>query len=91
VAEQGITPQALLERPTLMPGLDVYLTAYHELLHDRAIGMAAGTIPWSSMQRWAVVHGIDDIDDLAAFEDFLRELEAADRKFEQENPRTKGS
>lgn len=85
MAAQGITPQALLERPTLQPGLDVYLAAYYELQHDRPIGMSAGTIPWSSIQRWADLHGMLDMDEVADLENHIRMLEAAERKYDEEN------
>lgn len=73
-------PQALLDRPTLMDGLDIYLQAYQDLLHDRPIGMEMGTIPWSSIHRWTNAHRITGIDDIEVFNQHIRRLEDADRK-----------
>lgn len=80
----GATPQALLDRPVLMSGLDCYMVAYQELLHDRQVGMDYGTIPWSSIHRWAVFHGLMLPDDVAILEHHIRRLEEADRVFEKE-------
>lgn len=73
----------------MLDGLDIYMIAYHELLHDRHIGMAVGTIPWSSICRWADYHGITDIDDMAIFESHIRILEAVDREIEEEKEKNR--
>lgn len=85
---QGVKPQALLNRPDLLPDLDIYMIAYQELKHDRHIGMAVGTIPWSSIHRWCEFHGITNVDDVAVMESHIRTLEAADHEIEEElNPK----
>ena len=82
----GKTPQALLERPTLAIGLDIYLIAYHDLLHDRQIGMDIGTIPWSSIYRWGNFHGVTDTDDLSLLVNHIRALEKVDRELDKARP-----
>lgn len=80
----GTPPKALLERPELLPGLDIYLIAYEDLQHDRQIGMALGTIPWSSIHRWALFHGICCPNEVAVLERNIRVLESAEREIETE-------
>ncbi|MAR56003.1 MAG: hypothetical protein CMM93_02365 [Rickettsiales bacterium] len=83
VMAMGVMPKALSERPTLLPGLDIYLTAYRELKSDRPIGMAIGLIPWSSIHRWAIFHGLTLPDDVAVLEHHIRALESEERVFEK--------
>jgi len=46
----------------LLPGLDLYYTAFSELSTDRQMGMAEGWIPWSSIDRYARRHDLTDWD-----------------------------
>ena len=57
-------PDSIANKPQLSAGLELYWKAFCELSSDREIGMAEGPIPWSSMDRWAIRHGIygDDFD-----------------------------
>ena len=73
--EQGIVPRALKARPVLFAGLDLYLTAFQELQHDRPTGMATGSIPWSSIVKWAEIHGMGDADSIALLNKHIRALE----------------
>lgn len=73
-----MTVKALENRPILLPGLDVYLTAYQDLLYDRSLGMTVGPIPWSSLISWCHLHGLNDINDIETFKRYIRALEAAD-------------
>lgn len=77
---QGVEPRALTKRPVLLDGLDIYLKAFQELLSDRTVGMAVGYIPWSSIHKWAVLHGFTDPEDIATFTRYIRALENEARK-----------
>lgn len=68
------------KRPSLLPGLDIYLNAYNELQSDRSIGMAAGPIPWYSLIRWAEFHGMTDPDDVDVLIRYVRAMEAEAHK-----------
>ena len=59
------------------------MTAYDELLSDRSsVGFDIGSIPWSSIERWAQVHGLRDPDSIALIVYHIRALEKAARDFE---------
>lgn len=80
-AYQDRLPDSALDRkPQLLPCLDFYLSAYHELLSERQIGMAAGQIPWSKIVQWAYFHGLNDKDDIDTLIRYLRAMEAAAAK-----------
>jgi hypothetical protein len=51
--------------------------------------MALGSIPWSSIQRWAGFHGITDPDDVATLEFHIRAMEKAARDLEKKKEATK--
>ena len=61
-------PDVIANKPQLVGGLELYWKAFVELSSDRAISMAEGPIPWSSMNMWALRHGIfgDDFDRFVA-------------------------
>lgn len=69
-------PDKIANKPELIGGLEIYWKAFVELSSDRQIGMAEGPIPWSSMNMWAIRHGIygDDFDRFIAI---LRSLDEA--------------
>jgi hypothetical protein len=69
-------------RPNLLPGLDFYLNAYLDLRHDRAVGLAYGPIPWSSIVRWAELHGIATPDEIADLQFIIRQVEDAINAYE---------
>lgn len=54
--------------------------------------MGVGPIPWSSIERWATRHGLDDADELAVLVKHIRGMEEAmtDRE-EQIKARTEKS
>lgn len=81
---------AIDNRPTLLPGLDFYFTAYRELRYDRPVGMTLGPIPWSSVARWNEINGTGDPDDLAVLEHHIRAMENAMTAFDQEREKGKG-
>lgn len=55
-----------------MPHLHFYLDAFNSLRYDRPIGMVAGPIPWSSLDRYAQRYDVGDFD---VFESHIRALE----------------
>lgn len=59
-------PDSIANKPQLAVGLELYWKAFVELSSDRSVSMAEGPIPWSSMNAWAIRHGIfgDDFDRL---------------------------
>ena len=65
-----------------MQGLQFYLDAYRELLTERSIGMAAGQIPWSSIQHYARVYGLDG-DETEIFQSHIRTMERVDHEIEE--------
>lgn len=65
-----------------MQGLEFYIEAYGELLTERSIGMAAGPIPWSSVQHYARVHGLNS-DETDVLLHHMRALERADFEYEE--------
>jgi len=65
-----------------MKGLEFYLEAYKELLTERSIGMAAGQIPWSSVQHYARVHGLN-CEETDILLHHIRALEQVDFEFEE--------
>ena len=80
----GLPAAALDKRPELLPGLDFYLRAYHELGYDRQIGMSLGPIPWSSLDRYAAKYGIVDIDDFDVLQSHIRAMENAVYQYDKE-------
>ena len=80
--EQGVTPKALIERPEILPASQFYLSAYQDLQHDRPVGMALGSIPWSSIVAWGKFHGVDDPDDIDELITIIRAIESAEPRKE---------
>lgn len=62
--------------PQLELGLEFYLQAFLLLEHDRSNGLSAGSIPWSSIARYAELYDLD-IDDLNTLEHHVRAMEHA--------------
>jgi len=52
----------LLTEPDLDPHLEFEFRAFNDLSRDRQSGFGLGFIPWSSIDRYAARHGIDDAD-----------------------------
>jgi len=59
--------------PQLMPGLEEWYNDFFELSTERQIGMAAGPIPWSSIERWTLGWPWDDVD---CFHTCIRAMDA---------------
>lgn len=53
-------PDAILNAPTLQPGLELYLSAFMDLNTTRQIGMAEGPIPWNYVKDWGIYNKLDD-------------------------------
>ena len=51
-------PDTIANKPQILVGLEIYWKAFAELSSDRSVGMAEGPILWSSMNMWALRHGI---------------------------------
>lgn len=87
-AAKGEPTPAIEDRPTLLPGLDFYFTAYRELRYDRPIGMTLGPIPWSSVVRWGELHGLD-VDEIGDLEHCIRAMEGAVTDFQERREQKK--
>lgn len=58
----------------MLPGCDFYLAAFWELNSDRPVGMGVAPIPFTSIDRFAVRHGVEGED----FDFFTRMMRAMD-------------
>lgn len=52
-------PDKIANAPTLLPGLDLYYTAFFDLSPSRSFGMAAGPIPWGAIAQYAAYYQFD--------------------------------
>lgn len=52
-------PDAIQNAPELLPGLDIYLTAFFDLNSSRQYGMTAGPIPWIVINEYCKVNELD--------------------------------
>ncbi len=68
-------PDPIRDAPRLHPGLELYYTAFKELSTCRAIGMAAGPIPWTAMETYADKLGLTG-DDFERFTVLVRMLDS---------------
>lgn len=60
----------------LLPGVEFYLSAFHDLMHDRPPAMGGVSfIPWAAIDRYAERHGIDG-DEFAVFFKLVRVCDA---------------
>lgn len=78
-------PDRIANKPQLIGGLELYWKAFCELSSDRDIGMAEGPIPWSSMNMWAVRHGIYG----DGFDRFVAVLRSLDEAYLDKQSKTK--
>lgn len=69
-------PEAFRDAPVLYMGLADYYTAFWKLDSDRPIGMVAGRIPWTSIDRYAQRFTITGWD-FDRFERFIRAMDDA--------------
>lgn len=75
---RGLAIPGHLFAPDLLPGADEFLTAFWELSTDRPVGMAVGSIPFSSISAYALWHSYEGADELAVL---VRMIRACDRVF----------
>jgi hypothetical protein len=66
------------DRPTVPDHLVFLWKAFWDLSSDRQVGMALGPIPWSSIDRYSVRHGVNNIDE---FEYMLALLKGMDEVY----------
>jgi hypothetical protein len=52
-------PKAILNKPELLPGLDLFFDAFMALSSCRYVGMAEGPIPWTAIDRYCTVNEIE--------------------------------
>jgi len=78
-------PDKIANKPQLIGGLELYWKAFVELSSDRAISMAEGPIPWSSMNSWALRHGIYGND----FDRFVAVVRGVDEAYLQKRGKSK--
>jgi hypothetical protein len=52
-------PKAILNKPELLPGLDLFLDAFMALSSCRYLGMGEGPIPWTAIDRYCTVNEIE--------------------------------
>lgn len=51
--------------------------------------MGVGPIPWSSIERWATRHGLDDADELAVLVKHIRGMEDAMTEWDEQTKERK--
>lgn len=68
-------PAAVADVPPIPAGCALAWQAFSDLSSDRQIGMAAGPIPWSSVDAWAKRNGIDEPEE---FDELWLLIRAAD-------------
>lgn len=56
-AARGLPPPGG-EPPELLPGLDWFVAAFHELSTCRSVGMGEGPIPWTAVQKYCEAMGL---------------------------------
>jgi hypothetical protein len=52
-------PDRIKNQPELLPGLELYLNAFHDLSSCRQVGMGVGFIPFTAVLEYARWHGFD--------------------------------
>lgn len=53
-------PDRIASAPILLPGLEMYLTAFNRLSTCRQIGMGVGPIPWTAIGVYADQEELDE-------------------------------
>ena len=77
VAASGRSPKALQARPSLEPHLTFWWNAFVELSRDRPVHMGAvGSIPFTSLDRWAQRYGITGLNEFDTFRAVMRAMDA---------------
>ncbi len=69
-------PDGLENAPELLPGLDVYWTAYHALHTCRPLAWGTpGPIPWTAVAHYAQVWEMDEVQ-MARLERFVGKMDS---------------
>lgn len=69
-------PEAILNKPTLSMGLDLYYMAFWDLMADRLSSPnGAGMIKWSAINQYAISIGILDVDEQSRFKSIISHLD----------------
>ena len=69
-------PEAILNKPSLIPGLELYYRAFWDLMADRQSGMGGtGMIQYTAVSLWLSDHLITDLDDRDRFKIILNYLD----------------
>jgi hypothetical protein len=58
--DESEIPPTLLNEPELLPGLEIYYSAFWDLFSDRQLGMGVGPIPYSAMRAYCLDWEMDD-------------------------------
>jgi hypothetical protein len=53
-------PDKIANAPELLPGLHIYMTAFHRLSTSRSVGMGHGPIPYHFIEEYADRHAFSD-------------------------------
>lgn len=69
----------LQNEPELAEYLDFEWRAFHEVSRDRQIGFGLGPIPWTTVDRYAERHLIDDPDSFERFSKLIFAMDDAYR------------
>ena len=71
-------PEAILNKPILTPGLELYYRAFWDLMADRQSGMnGVGMIQYSAISLWLTDHCMMDLDERDRFKIVLNYLDMA--------------
>jgi hypothetical protein len=73
-----VPPLPFLENePELAEHLQFEWRAFRDLSTDRQQGFGIGPIPWTSLDRYAVRHAIDDPDEFDRFRQLMQAMDSA--------------
>lgn len=53
-------PDRIANKPTLLPGLEIYHKAFHRLSTCRSMGFGMGPVPWTAIEAYSTAMGFDD-------------------------------
>lgn len=77
-------PQAIIDAPSLAPGLEIYYDAFVELLSCRNM---QGSIPWTAIEEYRVASGLDSESNLLFL---VRRMDAAYLKWKEAHGKPQG-
>lgn len=59
-------PERIINKPILLPGLELYYIMFFDLIHDRDIGFSVGYIKWQTIENYANSNGFSYSQKLSA-------------------------